>query len=124
MVPGSCFNFEIKNGPNGKKEIFLCEILNVNHELITISTGNSKTVNDYINKNLNKNENEYEKKDKNKENSDVNKKKYVEESENLNYDANVQMRQEKIDRGKRNLNAQSIVESANKKHNSHLAEGY
>ena len=33
------------------------------------------------------------------------------------------MRQEKIDRGKRNLNAQSIVESANKKHNSHSAEG-
>ena len=32
------------------------------------------------------------------------------------------MRQEKIDRGKRNLNTRSIVESANKKHNNHWEE--
>ena len=34
MVCGYCYNFELKIGPNGGKENFLCEILNIIQELI------------------------------------------------------------------------------------------
>ena len=46
MVHGSCFNFKLKNGPNGGKEIFLCEILNINQELIPKTNVNNKNINE------------------------------------------------------------------------------